>query len=88
MLPSRNVQGPARLAVGFGQPLYGVVVRAAPLPALEQADGLGGEARPAGKVLLGKVGRIAVAPEQISEREPRAGFHSLCLLLGGRQAPS
>ena len=48
---------------GFGQLLHGVPVWAAPLPALEQANGLGGQVRQASQILLGEAGRIALAPE-------------------------
>jgi hypothetical protein len=48
---------------GFRQLLHGVPVGAAPLPAFEQADGLGCESRPSCQLLLGKVGRVAVASE-------------------------
>ena len=59
----------------FRQLPYGVPVRAPPLAALEQADGLRGEARPFGQVLLGNVGRVAVAPKQVPECASRAGVH-------------
>ena len=47
----------------FPQHLHGVGVWPAALPALEQADGLGGEARPRGQLLLRHPGRGAVAPQ-------------------------
>ena len=58
-----NLRGPAPSAQDFRQLLYGVPVRPPPLPALEQADGLRCEACPCSQGLLGKVGRVAVAPE-------------------------
>jgi hypothetical protein len=48
---------------GFRQLLHGVPMRPAPLPTLEQADGLGCEPCPFCQLLLGEVGRVAGATE-------------------------
>jgi hypothetical protein len=60
---------------GLGKLLHGVSVRPPSLPALEEAYGLGREPRLVGQVLLGEVGRGAVAPQQITELEFRAGLY-------------
>lgn len=46
-----------------GSIFMNTAVRTTSLSAFEQADGLRGETRSFGQVLLGNVGRVAAAPE-------------------------
>jgi hypothetical protein len=57
----------------LGQLLHGVGVRTASLATLEQPDRLRRQPRAAGKFFLRNASRGSVAPQQGTERYPRAG---------------